>query len=65
MKLRKRKYGVWLHNRTDRRDDEWIYVWASSVQEAKELANVDTARFTLGEVLPVAEFRKYYGLGGM
>jgi hypothetical protein len=65
MKQRKRKLVVWLINKTDLRDDEWIAVWASSAIEAKELASnkADTTRFFIGNVVTAKEFRKEVGFG--
>lgn len=62
---KKRKFGIWLHNHTDRRDDEWIFVWAKTAAEAKTLANYDVSRFSLGYTAPVEKFRKLYGLKGL
>jgi hypothetical protein len=35
--MRKRLYIVWLHNKTDHRDDEWIKVRAASRLRARKL----------------------------
>lgn len=63
-KSKRRKYGVWLHNKTDSRDDEWMYVNASSAKQAKNIAEeeYESHRFTLGVAMPVIKFRKYFGL---
>lgn len=58
-------YVVWLHNRTDSRDDEWLKVTASNKKEALKRANHSGSldRFSLGKVYTVKEFEKEHGKG--
>lgn len=65
MKIRKRKYVVWLYNHTDRRDDDWVVVYAKSPTVAKKGAKYlyDTNRFSLGHVQTATQFRKENGFG--
>lgn len=61
-KLRRTKYVVWLHNHTDRRDDEWKSVWSTSHIEAAHLVEgVDFTRFSISHIFTIKEFRKIYG----
>lgn len=66
MKKKKRKYGIWLSNYTDSRDDSWIFVYASSSKEASAMAKhgylYDNSRFSIRDIMPVKEFRKWYGV---
>jgi hypothetical protein len=60
---RRTKWVVWLRNGTSREDDEWLVVWARNYDEAKEMAipEIDFNRFCIGRVMPVSEFRRFYG----
>ena len=62
---RRVKFVVWLNNFTDRRDDEWVVVWARERQEAIDRAcdeNLfDKRRFALARVLTAKEFRSEVG----
>ena len=62
-KIKKRKYGIWLSNHTDRRYDEWLFVRASSSEEAKDVAKdkIDFNRFSIRGPYPIKEFRAIYG----
>jgi len=64
---RRVKFVVWLNNFTDRRDDEWVAVWARDRQEAMERAYdegmYDRHRFGLARVLTATEFRREVGFG--
>jgi len=65
---RKRKYVVWLHNKTDRRDDEWLAVWTTSRAKAKQKVEdgdvyYDDSRFFLGDVYTALQFRRMMGFG--
>ena len=62
-KSRKRKFVVWLNNFTDRRDDEWVSVFAHTPEEAKSKAEFDDTRFSLGHVMTAKEFRRDMGFG--
>jgi folate-binding Fe-S cluster repair protein YgfZ len=59
-----RKYGVWLHNHTDSRDDEWIYIRATSKKDALKKAEdqYDDSRFSLGDAELSVKFRREHGL---
>ena len=59
--LRKRKFVIWLNNRVDRRDDEWIRVWATSAEEAEKSIEFDESRFTRGRVYAADEFYNVHG----
>lgn len=62
-KPRKKKYVVWLHNHTNRLDDDWRVVWARSPEEAaKAEIQFDATRFSRGAVSTVAEHRKKMGV---
>lgn len=63
--MKTKKYGIWLSNHTSRDDDEWVYVRAESAYDAKLKAVFDESRFSIQDVLPVAEFRKRYRIYGM
>ena len=70
-KNRKRKFVVWLNNHTDRRDDEWVAIWAKTSDEAKKLVAEKMEydpfknfnRFSLSHVYTAREFRKRMGFG--
>lgn len=60
-KQRKTKYVVWLHNHTDRRDDDWRSVWATSHIEAAHLVKgVDFNRFSISHTWTIKEFHIMY-----
>lgn len=65
MKIRKRKYVVWLHNKTDERDDEWVTLWATNKEEAmtRVKEKYDSYRFYLGNTYTIKEARDRYGKG--
>lgn len=59
----KKKFVVWLSNMTDKRDDEWVVVWAKSKEEVyKTRISYDKNRFTIGNVYTALEFRKKTGM---
>ncbi len=65
MSERKKKFIVWLNNKTDRRDDEWIVVWAYNKEEVKKMDlgyEYDITRYYRGEVLTAAEFKNRMGI---
>ena len=62
---RRRKYGVWLRNHTDYRDDDWTYVYAKTASEAESLAQYDSTRFSIAGAEPIAKFRKRYRIEGL
>lgn len=60
---RKKKFVVWLHNKTDRRDDEWVVVRASSKRAVEKLdIGFDRSRFSRGPVYTAKEFRDMMGI---
>lgn len=63
MSKRKRKFGVWLSNHTSRQDDEWLFVYAKDINEAsKEIeGQYNNNRFSISRILPIKEFRRFYG----
>ena len=63
---RVKKFVVWLSNRTDHRDDDWMSVWAFSASHARTLANTkgfDKVRFTMGKVVTAKQFKQRMGFG--
>jgi len=59
-------YVVWLHNNTNRQDDEWIKVTASNKKEAIKRAAYSPKvgmKFSIGTVYTVREFEKEHGKG--
>ena len=58
---RKCKFVVWLNHRTDRRDDEWVVVWAKDKEEALSKITFDSIRFSLGKVMTAIEFKRENG----
>lgn len=59
-KKRKRKFGIWLINTTNREDDEWVFVWAYTRAQAINTVSYQKYRFTIGECMPIKKFRYYY-----
>lgn len=64
-KQHRTKYVVWFHNKTDKRDDEWVCPWAYDKKQAREMATerLDESRFYLGQVYTIKEARARYGAG--
>lgn len=61
---KKKKFVVWLHNRTDERDDEWLTVYASSKEDVQAMElSYQEHRFYLGDVYTATEFRERMGFG--
>jgi hypothetical protein len=60
---RRTKWVVWLRNGISREDDEWLVVWARDYNEAVKEATskINFMRFCIRHVMPVSEFRKFYG----
>lgn len=65
---RKKKFVVWLHNKVDSRDDEWVAVMAKSEKEAVKRVTTeglyDDLRFDIGVGMPVSEFNEMMGGAG-
>lgn len=62
-KPRNKKFVLWLHNKTDDRDDEWLVIWAKTRSQAtKKKVKFNEFRFFRGSVLTAAEFRKETGM---
>lgn len=62
---RPRKWGVWFNNLTNAVDDEWRYYQATTAEEAMVQASQYVRQrggIAIERALPVAEFRKRYGL---
>jgi hypothetical protein len=59
----RRKFVVWLHNRVDDRDDEWIVVWARNLLQAEKAeVGFDVQRFYRGDTMSAQEFRRKMGM---
>lgn len=58
---KKQKFVVWLHNYVDGRDDDWKSIYAYSANEAAELVEFDSSRFSKGAVYTTKEFRSIMG----
>ncbi len=51
---------------TDKRDDDWVVVWAHSKAKAEKMDIIfDINRFSRGEVMTAAEFRRQMGLAAL
>ena len=59
---RKRLWGVWLSNRTDHRDDEWVGIMAQNEAEARRDAQFNSSRFNIKDVAPAKEFCSRWGI---
>lgn len=63
MKTKRRvKWGFWLKNFTDRRDDKWGFVWAKDYDEVMKISSYDKTRFSLGAIMKVKDFRNRMGV---
>lgn len=66
--MRAKKFVLWLHNKTNSVDDEWVVVWAKTRAQAKKKVdrgevNYESYRFFPGRVLTAAEFKSQMGFG--
>ena len=66
-KERRKKYGAWFVNQTNRKDDEWQYYWGTLDEcliKAEDFAK-SRGGVMVESVLPVKQFRNKYSLKGM